>query len=46
MVTLQNLVGVRDSKEVRKLLDKANLLDHDLTEASLVAINNAMQETC
>ena len=46
MATLQHLVGVRDSEEVCKLLDKANFLGRDMTEASLMAIETALQETC
>jgi hypothetical protein len=45
MVSLQNLVGVRDSEECRKLLAKANLLDQDLSQASRTAVNHALQET-
>jgi hypothetical protein len=45
MVAFQNLVGVRDSDDCRKLLDKANLLDRELSEANLATINNAAWET-
>lgn len=45
MVSLQNLVGVRDSDECRKLLAKANQLDQDLSQASRTVVNHALLET-
>ena len=45
MVSLQNLVGVRDLDECRKLLDKARLLDQQLSETSRAAVNHTLEET-
>jgi len=44
MATLQNLIGIGNAEDVRKILLKGNRLDKDLFQSSLYIVKDAMDE--